>query len=53
MKALKDILVIIVCLIVVALTVYDTHTDLIIDCEKVYTECKLIAVPTPGSLNDD
>ena len=48
MKGLKDILVVMVCLIVIALTVYDTHTDLIIDCEKVHAECKLIAVSSNG-----
>ena len=53
MKALKNVLVGMVCLIFIILTVYDTHTDLIIDCEKVYAECKLIAVPTPVSLNND
>lgn len=46
MKGLKDALVVIVCLIVIALTVYDTHTDLIIDCEKVHRECELVAVPS-------
>jgi len=45
MKILRNILLTILALIVLSLVVYDTHTDLIIDCEKVHTECKLIAVP--------
>lgn len=45
MKILRNILLTILGLIVLSLVVYDTHTDLIIDCEKVHTECKLIAVP--------
>ena len=48
MKTLRNILITFVGLIVIALTVYDTHTDLIINCEKVHTECKLIAAPVNG-----
>lgn len=48
MKYVKEFLKWFVAAVVVLLLMYDTHTDLIIDCEKVHAECKLIAVPVNG-----
>ena len=48
MKIVKRIVFSVIICIVTFLTVYDTHTDLIIDCEEKHGKCKLIAVPVNG-----